>query len=66
MMDGQVHYIREALDAQSLDITLIMAIPPSLLQLCMDRVREAENSAPAAGDRQGYQASYAESRNRPA
>ena len=58
MMDGQVAAIREALDENALDQTLLMAYSTKFASSMYGPFRDAENSAPSAGDRKGYQASY--------
>lgn len=58
MMDGQVLAIREALDAEELTDTLLMSYSTKFASSMYGPFREAEQSAPGKGDRQGYQASY--------
>jgi porphobilinogen synthase len=58
MMDGQVQAIREALEESGLEQTLLMAYSTKFASSLYGPFRDAENSAPAAGDRKGYQASY--------
>ena len=58
MMDGQVAAIRAALDENDLQQTLLMAYSTKFASSMYGPFREAENSAPSAGDRKGYQASY--------
>ena len=62
MMDGQVLAIREALMENDLNDTLLMAYSTKFASSMYGPFREAENSAPSAGDRKGYQASYANPR----
>ncbi len=58
MMDGQVLRIREALDENDFAQTLLMAYSTKFASSLYGPFRDAENSAPSAGDRKGYQASY--------
>jgi porphobilinogen synthase len=58
MMDGQVQAIREALDENAFEQTLLMAYSTKFASSMYGPFRDAENSAPSAGDRKGYQASY--------
>lgn len=58
MMDGQVAAIRAALDENALEQTLLMAYSTKFASSLYGPFRDAENSAPSAGDRKGYQASY--------
>ena len=58
MMDGQVAAIRAALDESALEQTLLMAYSTKFASSLYGPFRDAENSAPSAGDRKGYQASY--------
>jgi len=58
MMDGQVAAIRAALDENAFEQTLIMAYSTKFASSMYGPFRDAENSAPGAGDRKGYQASY--------
>jgi porphobilinogen synthase len=55
MMDGQVSAIRAALDAEGLDQTAIMAYASKHASAFYGPFREAADSAPAFGDRRGYQ-----------
>jgi porphobilinogen synthase len=55
MMDGQVRAIREALDASGFDQTPIMAYASKHASAFYGPFREAADSAPAFGDRRGYQ-----------
>ena len=55
MMDGQVAAIRSALDAASLEETAIMAYAAKHASAFYGPFREAADSAPAFGDRRGYQ-----------
>ena len=58
MMDGQVASIRAALDDGGFEQTLLMAYSTKFASSMYGPFRDAENSAPSAGDRKGYQASY--------
>ena len=58
MMDGQVLAIREALDEEELTDTLLMSYSSKFASSMYGPFREAEQSAPGKGDRQGYQAPY--------
>jgi porphobilinogen synthase len=55
MMDGQVAAIRSALDAAGLEETAIMAYASKHASAFYGPFREAADSAPAFGDRRGYQ-----------
>ena len=55
MMDGQVAGIRAALDAEGFDQTAIMAYAATHASAFYGPFREAADSAPAFGDRRGYQ-----------
>jgi porphobilinogen synthase len=55
MMDGQVAAIRTALDAAGFDETAIMAYAAKTASAFYGPFREAADSAPATGDRRGYQ-----------
>jgi porphobilinogen synthase len=58
MMDGQVLAIREALDDDKLTDTLLMSYSSKFASSMYGPFREAEQSAPGKGDRQGYQVPY--------
>ncbi len=58
MMDGQIAAIRAALDDEGVSKTLLIAYSTKFASTMYGPFREAENSAPSQGDRQGYQASY--------
>ncbi|MBI5500109.1 MAG: porphobilinogen synthase [Deltaproteobacteria bacterium] len=58
MMDGQVRAIRGALDAAEFKNTLILSYSTKFASALYGPFREAANSAPAFGDRRGYQAPY--------
>jgi porphobilinogen synthase len=55
MMDGQVAAIRTALDGAGLADTAIMAYAAKTASAFYGPFREAADSAPATGDRRGYQ-----------
>ncbi len=55
MMDGQVRAIRGALDATGFEHTAIMAYASKHASAFYGPFREAADSAPAFGDRRGYQ-----------
>jgi porphobilinogen synthase len=55
MMDGQVAAIRAALDADGFEQTAIMAYASKHASAFYGPFREAADSAPAFGDRRGYQ-----------
>jgi porphobilinogen synthase len=55
MMDGQVRAIRAGLDAAGFDQTPIMAYASKHASAFYGPFREAADSAPAFGDRRGYQ-----------
>ena len=59
MMDGQVLAIRDALSDEDLNDTLLMSYSTKFASAMYGPFRDAENSSPSAGDRKGYQASYA-------
>ena len=58
MMDGQVQAIRDALDEEDLDNTILLSYSTKFASSMYGPFREAEKSAPQKGDRRGYQASY--------
>jgi porphobilinogen synthase len=62
MMDGQVAAIRAALDTAARQDAIIMSYSTKFASAMYGPFREAEQSAPQQGDRQGYQASYADAR----
>lgn len=62
MMDGQVAAIRRALDEEGFSKTLLIAYSTKFASCMYGPFRDAENSAPSKGDRQGYQASYRDAR----
>jgi porphobilinogen synthase len=55
MMDGQVRAIREALDEMGFGDTVIMAYSAKYASCFYGPFRDAAGSAPAFGDRRGYQ-----------
>jgi porphobilinogen synthase len=55
MMDGQVAAIREALDSSAMDQVAIMSYAVKYASAFYGPFREAAESAPAFGDRRGYQ-----------
>jgi len=55
MMDGRVGAIREALDDHGLETTPILAYSAKYASAFYGPFREAADSAPAFGDRRGYQ-----------
>ena len=62
MMDGQVAAIRAALDAAGFEQTAIMAYAAKHASAFYGPFREAADSAPAFGDRRGYQVDPANGR----
>jgi porphobilinogen synthase len=62
MMDGQVAAIRAALDAEGFSHTAIMAYAAKHASAFYGPFREAADSAPAFGDRRGYQVDPANGR----
>ena len=58
MMDGQIAAIRSALDEEGFTKTLLISYSTKFASTMYGPFRDAEDSAPAQGDRQGYQASY--------
>ena len=58
MMDGQIAAIRAALDDEGFKKTLLISYSTKFASTMYGPFRDAENSAPSHGDRQGYQASY--------
>ena len=57
MMDGQIAAIRRALDDEGFKKTLLISYSTKFASQMYGPFRDAENSAPSQGDRQGYQAS---------
>jgi porphobilinogen synthase len=55
MMDGRVAAIRRALDAAGLEMTPILSYAAKFASALYGPFREAAESAPAFGDRRGYQ-----------
>ncbi len=58
MMDGQVLAIRNALEADGFDETLLMSYSSKFASSMYGPFRDAEKSAPQQGDRRGYQVPY--------
>lgn len=58
MMDGQIAAIRHALDEEGFQKVLLISYSTKFASQMYGPFRDAENSAPGQGDRQGYQASY--------
>jgi porphobilinogen synthase len=58
MMDGRVASIRERLDEQELTQTGILSYAAKFASAYYGPFREAADSAPSKGDRQGYQMDY--------
>jgi len=61
MMDGQVRFIREALDDSGFDEVAIMAYSAKYASCFYGTFREAVDSAPSFGDRKCYQMGYGNS-----
>ena len=62
MMDGQVAAIRNALDQAGFADRMIMSYATKFASSMYGPFREAAGSAPAQGDRQGYQADFRDAR----
>lgn len=62
MMDGQVAAIRQALDVEGFQQTLLMSYSTKFASSMYGPFRQAEESAPQKGDRKSYQASYGDLR----
>ncbi|MDC7240989.1 MAG: porphobilinogen synthase [Spirochaetales bacterium] len=62
MMDGQVQAIRSALDGDGFKATLLMSYSTKFASSMYGPFRDAEQSSPGKGDRQGYQQSYRDKR----
>ena len=58
MMDGQIAVLRHALDEEGFNKTLLVSYSTKFASQTYGPFRDAENSAPGQGDRQGYQASF--------
>ena len=58
MMDGQIAALRHALDEEGFNKTLLVSYSTKFASQMYGPFRDAENSAPGQGDRQGYQASF--------
>jgi porphobilinogen synthase len=65
MMDGQVQAIRRALDDAGLGETAIMSYAVKFASSLYGPFRDAAESAPAFGDRRGYQMDYRAPRQAP-
>src|ERR687893_2075160 len=62
MMDGRVGALRAALDEHGLSETPIVAYSAKFASAFYGPFREAADSAPATGDRRGYQMDFANAR----
>lgn len=62
MMDGQVKAIREGLDRNGFNDTLLMSYSTKFASSMYGPFRDAAGSAPGKGDRKGYQADYRDRR----
>lgn len=62
MMDGQVQYLRQALDKNKFIDTLLMSYSTKFASAMYGPFRDAEQSAPQKGDRQSYQAPFRDPR----
>jgi len=62
MMDGRVRYIRQCLEQNGFQDTLIMAYSAKYASAFYGPFRDAAESAPAFGDRKGYQMDPANAR----
>lgn len=62
MMDGQIAAIRRALDEEGCPNALLISYSTKFASQMYGPFRDAENSAPGHGDRQGYQASFRDPR----
>lgn len=60
MMDGQIHAIRTALSEANLHDTILMSYSTKFASSMYGPFREAADSSPQSGDRQSYQAPYAD------
>lgn len=60
MMDGQIRAIRTALSEAGLTDTILMSYSTKFASAMYGPFRDAADSSPQAGDRQSYQASYAD------
>jgi len=58
MMDGRVNAIRNALEANGHDDTILLAYTAKYASSYYGPFREAANSAPGKGDRKGYQMDF--------
>lgn len=62
MMDGRIAYLRDALDADGLQNTMIMSYAVKYASAFYGPFRDAADSAPHFGDRRGYQMDPANAR----
>ena len=62
MMDGPIAAIRHALGEEGFKKTLLISYSTKFASQMYGPFRDAENSAPSKGDRQGYQASFRDPR----
>lgn len=62
MMDGQVQAIREGLDKNGFQETILMSYSTKFASAMYGPFRDAAGSAPGKGDRKGYQADYRDRR----
>lgn len=62
MMDGQIAAIRKGLADNNLNDTILMSYSTKFASAMYGPFREAADSAPGKGDRQGYQAMYGDGR----
>jgi len=62
MMDGQIAAIRQGLATNGYDDTILMSYSTKFASAMYGPFREAADSAPGKGDRQGYQAMYGDER----
>ncbi len=60
MMDGQIQAIRNNLNKNKFNDTILMSYSTKFASSMYGPFRDAASSAPGKGDRQGYQASYAD------
>lgn len=62
MMDGQIQTLRRALDDEGFTKTLLISYSTKFASQMYGPFRDAEQSSPTKGDRQGYQASFRDRR----
>ncbi len=60
MMDGQIVAIRKALTESKMNDTILMSYSTKFASSMYGPFRDAADSSPTSGDRQSYQASYAD------